>query len=94
MWQISIRSKWTVFGAGLLVGSAAAPIVNLVVRPLLLGLVKAGLLIEREGSTVIAGIQEELEDIVAEARREIAEEIPATRGGHAHGSKGKRSETA
>jgi hypothetical protein len=93
MWQISIRSRWTVFGAGLLVGSAAAPVIGLVVRPLLLGVVKAGLLLQEEGSALMEEIKEELEDIVAEARSEITEGLPATRKAHAHDSRG-RSDTA
>ena len=94
MWQVIIRSKWTVFGAGLLAGSTAAPIIGLAVRPVVRSLVRAGLLLQREGSTWMEGIKEEFEDIVAEARSEMDGKSPAIRSGHAHGREDERSKTA
>lgn len=69
-----VQSKWVLGLSGLVVGSLAAPVLGQTLRPVVRSLVKAGIVAERRMSTLIASLREDLEDIAAEARGELARE--------------------
>jgi hypothetical protein len=90
MWQVLVRSKWIVFGGGLLLGGAAAPIIGLAVRPVVRSLIKGGLLFQREAMSLAEGFREDLEDIVSDVKSEIDGDLSSARTRraqrHAHDS--------
>ena len=81
------QSKWALALSAFALGAFAGPAVGPALRPALRKAVKAGILAQRRLTTVVAGLREELEDIVAEAKDELGEE-PSPSGHHHHGDSG------
>ena len=75
--------KGTIFG-GLAIGIGSAilapiviPILASVAKPLAKASIKGGLMLFEKGKEVVAETQEVVEDLVAEAKAELAEAAPA-----------------
>jgi hypothetical protein len=69
-------------GAAIVV-PAVVPVVATAMKPLFKGAIKVGVSLYDKGNEAIAEIGEVLEDLVAEAKSEMAEEQKATAGGAA-----------
>jgi hypothetical protein len=88
-----LQSKLVLAISALFVGSILGPVLGRALRPTLRRAVKGGILAQRALLGVAAGLREDIEDIVAEAKTELGdsageayaqprEEVPQ----HAHGS--------
>jgi hypothetical protein len=73
LWNRLIASKLTVLFTGVAAGAVTAPLLGRAARPLVLGLVKARIVVQQEILQLAARMREELEDITAEAKHELGE---------------------
>ncbi|WP_437979175.1 DUF5132 domain-containing protein [Sorangium sp. So ce295] len=80
------QSKLFVALSSLAAGALLAPLVRRAVRPLVLLIVKGGIVTQRELTGIVEGLREELQDIVAEAKAELGDvsEPASGENGHAH----------
>jgi hypothetical protein len=66
------QSKWAFAFSALVVGSVMAPALGRIARPIFRRMVKGGIVAQQALTGVIAGLREDVEDIVAEAKAELA----------------------
>lgn len=83
-----LQSRWVIALSALAVGALAAPVLGPAIRPIVRGAVKAGILTQRRLTTVVAGLREELEDVVAEAKDELGAEPETPTHPHDHAPHG------
>lgn len=67
-----LQSKWAVALSALLLGSVAAPALGRMLRPVFRNAVKGGILLQRHLNELVASLREDVEDVVAEAKAELA----------------------
>lgn len=82
-----LQSKVLLVVSAVAVGAVAAPLLGQSFRPVLRNLVKAGLRTERRLATLIAGLREDVQDVVAEAKEQVAAEdsiVESSVPEHAH----------
>lgn len=69
------QSRVLVVLASLAAGALVAPLVGRVARPLARLAVKGGIVAQRELAGIVEGLREELQDIVAEVRAELGDDV-------------------
>jgi hypothetical protein len=92
LWQRIIASKLTLLFSGLAAGAVTAPLLGRAARPVVRGLIRAGLVAQRELLEIAAKLREEVEDIAAETKHELGERTVPVEHEHERGHREERAE--
>lgn len=91
-WQRIIASKLTILFSGVTAGALTAPLLGRAARPVVRGLIRAGLVAQREILDIAAKLREEVEDIAAETKHELGERTAPVEHKHDRGRNEERAQ--
>lgn len=84
MWQSFIAGRLAALLLGIAGGALTAPLLGRAARPIVRQAIKGGIIAQREILRLVEDLREDLQDLTAEAKSELGEELEPPHHEHPH----------